>query len=92
VIATRFDSAFSNRYRRDRRNEPREPRTPDRDAALRPERYADPTSDWRSGSRQSADELYGDGVWGRGGLDRKPTEPRSLDGRILDVPEFKPED
>jgi len=32
-------------------------------------------------------ELYGDGVWGR-----NPTEPRPLDGRVLDVPEFKPGD
>jgi cell division protein FtsZ len=95
VIATRFDSAFSNRYRRDRRTEPREPRTPDRDAALRPERYSDPVGDWRESPRSrngSADELYGDGVWGRDSLDRRPTEPRPLDGRILDVPEFKPED
>jgi cell division protein FtsZ len=96
VIATRFDDAFSHRYRRDRRDEPREPRTPDRDAALRPERYSDPAADWRGGGgaqprRGSADELYGDGVWGRGGLDRRPTEPRNIDGRILDVPEFKPE-
>jgi cell division protein FtsZ len=96
VIATRFDSAFSNRYRRDRRAEPREPRTPDRDAALRPERYADPAADWRDRGPQprngSADELYGDGVWGRGEVGRRPSEPRPLDGRILDVPEFKPED
>ncbi len=97
VIATRFDNAFSHRHRRDRRTDSREPRTPDRDAALRPERYADPVGDWRereSGPRRtgSADELYGDGVWGRGGLDRRPTEPRQLDGRVLDVPEFKPGD
>jgi cell division protein FtsZ len=90
VIATRFDSAFSNRYRRDRRSDSREPRTADRDAAMRPERYSDPTGDWREGSpprHGSADELYGDGLWGR-----RPTEPRQLDGRVLDVPEFKPED
>jgi cell division protein FtsZ len=100
VIATRFENAFANRHRRDRRSEPREPRTPDRDAALRPERYTDPVGDWRTSDtssrttpgRHSADDLYGDGVWGRGGLDRRPTEPRPLDGRILDVPEFKPED
>jgi cell division protein FtsZ len=100
VIATRFENAFANRHRRDRRSEPREPRTPDRDAALRPERYTDPVGDWRTSEtssrttpgRHSADDLYGDGVWGRGGLDRRPTEPRPLDGRILDVPEFKPED
>jgi cell division protein FtsZ len=99
VIATRFETAFSSRHRRDRRTEPREPRNPDRDAALRPERYADPAADWRGGdggsrtSRNgSADELYGDGVWGRGGVNRRPTEPRSLEGRILDVPEYDPED
>jgi cell division protein FtsZ len=100
VIATRFENAFANRHRRDRRSESREPRTPDRDAALRPERYSDPVGDWRTNDtssrttpgRHSADDLYGDGVWGRGGLDRRPTEPRPLDGRILDVPEFDPED
>jgi cell division protein FtsZ len=95
VIATRFDDAFSHRYRRDRRSDPREPRTPDRDAALRPERYADPVGDYREPSPRrngSADELYGDGVWGRGGLDRRPTEPRPLDGQVLDVPEFEPGD
>jgi cell division protein FtsZ len=98
VIATRFDTAFVNRHRRDRRDESREPRTPDRDAALRPERYADPVGDWRRGTdapqpRQgSADDLYGDGVWGRGGVGRRPAEPRDLEGRILDVPEFKPRD
>jgi cell division protein FtsZ len=90
VIATRFDSAFSNRFHRERRNEPREPRTPDRDAALRPERYSDPVGDYREPAPRrtgTADELYGDGVWGR-----NPTEPRPLDGRVLDVPEFKPGD
>jgi cell division protein FtsZ len=97
VIATRFDSAFSNRHRRARRTEPREPRSPDRAAALRPERYADPVGDWRgTDSPQprhgSADELYGDGVWGRGGVGRRPAEPRPLDGRVLDVPEYRPED
>ncbi|HEX3561383.1 MAG TPA: cell division protein FtsZ, partial [Solirubrobacterales bacterium] len=95
VIATRFDSAFAHRHHRDRRTEPREPRTPDRDAALRPERYSDPVGDWRDSSPQprqgTADELYGDGT-GRGGLDRRPTEPRSIDGQILDVPEFSPGD
>jgi cell division protein FtsZ len=95
VIATRFDTAFSNRHRRNRRTEPREPRSPDRDAALRPERYADPVGDWRGAEsiqprHGSADELYGDGVWGRGGVGRRPAEPRQLDGRVLDVPEFKP--
>jgi cell division protein FtsZ len=96
VIATRFDSAFHNRHRRDRRIEPREPRTPERDAAQRPERYSDPTGDWRGGGgpqprHGTADELYGDGR-GRAGLDRRPTEPRSIDGRILDVPEFSPDE
>jgi cell division protein FtsZ len=95
VIATRFDSAFSNRHRRDRRAESREPRNPDRDAALRPERYTDPVGDWRDLGHirhGSADELYGDGVWGRGGVGRRPAEPRPLEGRILDVPEFEPRD
>ena len=97
VIATRYESSFSNRHRRDRRTEPREPRSPDRDAALRPERYSDPSADWRflegsRGLKGSADELYGDGVWGRGGVGRRPAEPRSLDGRVLDVPEYKPKD
>jgi cell division protein FtsZ len=97
VIATRFDTAFSNRHRRDRRAESREPRNPDRDAALRPERYSDPTGDWRGTDRPqprhgSADELYGEGVWGRGGVGRRPAEPRPLEGRILDVPEFEPGD
>src|SRR5262249_57455731 len=92
VIATRFDSNFANRPRGDRRTEPREPRTPDRDAALRPERYSDPTGDWRATQPRSgsAEDLYGDGVWGRGQLDRRPSEPRPLDGRVLDVPEFTP--
>jgi cell division protein FtsZ len=97
VIATRFDNAFSNRHRRDRRTDPREPRTQDRDAALRAERYADPVGDHREGEPAprrsgSADELYGDGVWGRGGLDRLPSQPRSIDGKVLDVPEFEPGD
>jgi cell division protein FtsZ len=89
VIATRFDSALSHRHRRERRAEAR---TPDRDAALRPERYSDPAGDWRflNGSQRggSADELYGDG----GGAGRKPSELRRLDGRVLDVPEFSPGD
>jgi cell division protein FtsZ len=95
VIATRFDTGISNRHRRERRPESREPRIPDRDAALRPERYADPAADWREPAPRrtgSADELYGDGVWGRGGLDRLPSQPRSLDGKVLDVPEFEPGD
>ena len=94
VIATRFDSAFSNRYRRDRHAEPRVPRSPDRDAALRPQRYSDPAADWRFLKGQprngSADQLYGDGER-RDGLDRRPAEPRSIENSVLDVPEFKPE-
>ncbi|HET8593399.1 MAG TPA: hypothetical protein VFL56_07000, partial [Solirubrobacterales bacterium] len=94
VIATRFDTAFANRHRRSRREEPREPRAPDRAAALRPERYSDPVGDWRGGApteprRGSADELYGGGEGG-GGVGRLPAEPRTLDGRVLDVPEFTP--
>ena len=94
VIATRFDSAFAHRHRRDRRTEPREPRNPDRDVALRQERSSDPLADWRSMPNvrySSADELYGDGNR-RDGLDRRPTEPRSIENRVLDVPEFDPED
>jgi cell division protein FtsZ len=94
VIATRFDSSFSNRNRRERRPEPRELRSPDRDAAQRRERYADPSADWRSMGHVrhgSADELYGDGN-GHIGLDRRPAEPRSIENRVLDVPEFDPDD
>jgi len=96
VIATRFDSAFSNRYRRDRHVEPRKPRSPDRDAVRRPERYSDPAADWRCLKGQprngSADQLYGGGVSERGGVGRRPAEPRHLEGRVLEVPEFKPEE
>jgi cell division protein FtsZ len=94
VIATRFDSAFAHRHRRGRRTEPRERRRADRDAALRPERFSDPVGDWRARPQVrhgSAEELYGEGREG-GGLDRRPTEPRPIDGRVLDVPEFTPED
>jgi cell division protein FtsZ len=95
VIATRFESAFGSRHHRERRTEPREPRGLNRDAALRPERYSDPAADWRgregTARHGSAAELYGDGTSGRNG-DRPPTEPRNIDGRILDVPEFSPED
>jgi cell division protein FtsZ len=95
VIATRFDNAFAGRHRRDRRTEPRQLRSPDRDAALRPERNdADLLADWRAMPHVrhgSADELYGDGN-GRGQLDRRPTEPRSIENRVLGVPEFDPED
>ncbi len=91
VIATRFDSTVAHRHHRDRRAEPREPRSLGRDAALRPERYSDPVGDWRGSERTeprrgSAEELYGDGR----GVNRAPTEPRPLDGRVLDVPEFTP--
>ena len=96
VIATRFETSFSNRHRRARRTEPREPRNPDRDAALRPERFTDPSADWRDmghvRNHGTADDLYGDGVWGRGEVGRRPSEPRSIEGRILDVPEFDVDD
>ncbi len=94
VIATRFDSAFAHRHRRGPRTEPRERRRPERDPALRPERYSDPIGNWRARPHVrhgSAEELYGDGSGG-GGLDRRPTEPRPIDGHVLDVPEFTPED
>jgi cell division protein FtsZ len=95
VIATRFDNAFASRHRRDRRTESRELRRPDRDAGLRPERDdADLLADWRAMPHVrhgSADELYGDGN-GHGRPDRRPTEPRSIENRVLDVPEFDPED
>jgi len=91
VIATRFDSAFSQRHRRDRRTEPREPRSPDRGAALRQERYSDPAADWRGSDgprRGTAEELYGGGP----GSGQLPPEPRTVDGRVLSVPEFEPRD
>ena len=95
VIATRFDSHFSQRHhRRDRRSELREPRSLERDVVQRQERSSDPLADWRAMPNVrygSVDELYGDGD-GRGGLDRRPTEPRSIENRVLDVPEFDPED
>jgi cell division protein FtsZ len=105
VIATRFDRAFAQRHhgRRDREGGPREPQARDRgeernerDARGRDVgRYADPSGDWRGElpppRRGTADELYGDGLKGRG-LDRRPTEPNTLGGRILDVPEFTPDD
>jgi cell division protein FtsZ len=94
VIATRFDNAFSQRYQRDRRSQPRESRRLDRDAVQRPERNSDPLADWRAMPNVrygSADELYGDGDR-RVGLDRRPTEPRSIENRVLDVPEFDPND
>jgi cell division protein FtsZ len=96
VIATRFDNAFSQRHRRERRSEPREPRRLDQDAVQRRERNHDhdPLADWRAMPNVrygSADELYGDGN-GRGRLDRPPTEPRSIENRVLDVPEFDPDE
>jgi cell division protein FtsZ len=95
VIATRFESAFGRRNHRERRTEPREPRSLDRNGAQRPERYSDPAADWRgrdgTARHGSAAELYGDGTWGRN-RDRPPTQPRNIEGRILDVPEFAPED
>jgi cell division protein FtsZ len=91
VIATRFDSAFATRHRRDRRSEPH---STDRETTRRVERDSDPLADWRAMPNVrygSADELYGDGDQ-RGGLDRRPTEPRSIENRVLDVPEFDPDD
>src|SRR3954451_6954012 len=94
VIATRFDNAFASRNRRDRGTESRELRRPDRGSALRPERTdADLLADWRAMPHVrhgSADELYGDGNGGVG-LDRRPPEPRSIENRVLDVPEFEPD-
>jgi cell division protein FtsZ len=91
VIATRFDNAFSRRHQRDRRSEPREPRSLDRDAVQRRERSSgDPFADWRALPNirhGSADDLYGEDN-GRGRLDRRPAEPRSIENRVLDVPEF----
>ena len=96
VIATRFDSAFTNRHRKDKRTESREPRNLDRDAALRPERYSDPVADWRGSDPTQprtgdAEELYGDDSTGSG-LNRPPSEPRMMEARVLDVPEFIPGD
>jgi hypothetical protein len=39
-----------------------------------------------------ADDAYANGVWGRGEVGRKPAQPRSIEDRILDVPEFEPGD
>jgi cell division protein FtsZ len=106
VIATRFETAFANRHRRNREDGPREPRKRDRDDfRTGPERagddrdrsrYADPVGDWRAGTggplrkTRSAEELYGDGAKGRG-QDRLPPEPGTgRGGRVLDVPEFIP--
>jgi cell division protein FtsZ len=105
VIATRFDSAFAHRHRRDRNSEPREPRRReradernDRDGRGRDVgRYSDPAGDWRGTERPSegrtgrADDLYGDDPRGRG-QDRRPAEPGTgtRGGLVLDVPEFIP--
>jgi cell division protein FtsZ len=94
VIATRFDSPFHHRPRRDRRSDPREPRS-NRDED---DRFADPAADWRDGDRgrrarmASADELYGDSLQRPGrGQDRRPPMPGSTNGGlVLDVPEFIP--
>jgi cell division protein FtsZ len=94
VIATRFDNAFARRHQRDRRSEPREPRSLDRDAVQRRERSSDPLADWRALPNirhGSADDLYGEDN-GRGRLDRRPAEPRSIENRVLDVPEFDPDE
>ena len=113
VIATRFDNAFSQRFRRrDRDDDPREPRLPgdgdrgrgeDRRRDDDRDRYSDPAGDWRNELRRggeraatrdarlaTADELYGDGVPGRG-QERRPAKPGSTNsGVVLDVPEFIP--
>jgi cell division protein FtsZ len=104
VIATRFESAFANRHRRGRKDGPREPRGRDRDEFRTgpergekrdPGRYGDPVGDWRgdgrgSGGAKRADDLYGEGLRGRG-QDRRPAMPGSTNGGlVLDVPEFIP--
>ena len=51
-------------------------------------------ADWRGLGHMrhgSADALYGEGD-GRAALERRPTEPRSLENRVVDVPEFDPQD
>jgi cell division protein FtsZ len=93
VIATRFDDSTVRRHRRDRdrRDGPREPRGGDRE-----DRYSDPAADWRGGSSsreqrlKTADDIYGQGLSGRG-QDRRPAMPGSTNGGlVLDVPEFIP--
>ncbi|MDP9189033.1 MAG: cell division protein FtsZ [Actinomycetota bacterium] len=97
VIATRFDSPFNHRSR-GHRSEPAVHRDPF--GSRRAEPYADPASDWRGGGGgsgsissarlHSAEEIYGDGVRGRG-QGRRPAMPGSTNGgRVLDVPEFIP--
>ena len=97
VIATRFDSAFAHRHRRDRRNGPRESRRdrdeyrtgPEREGSERDfDRYSDPVGDWRS-------ERPSGPPWAQEDReqDRRPTEPGtgSRGGLVLDVPEFRPD-
>jgi cell division protein FtsZ len=98
VIATRFDSAFANRYRRGDRDggPPGEPRprrrNDDGDERLR---YSDPAGDWRGGGSPARDDRLAstDDIYGqRGrGQDRRPAMPGSTNGGlVLDVPEFIP--
>jgi cell division protein FtsZ len=98
VIATRFDSAFANRHRRDRRSDqPRGPRDGDRERSRTPRehareerdrsRYADPVGDWRNGAGGNPPP-HGQPR----DLDRRPAEPGTgaAGGLVLDVPEFTP--
>jgi len=58
VIATRFETPFNHRPRRDRRSEPREPRNSARRDPIEPhreDRYSDPAADWRGGSGGAGD-------------------------------------
>lgn len=100
VIATRFETPFNHRPRRDRRAEPPEPRGARRQPldSPREDGYGDPLGDWRGGGSgssgsarlQSADEIYGGSSRGRG-QDRRPAMPGSTNGGlVLDVPEFIP--
>jgi cell division protein FtsZ len=82
VIATRFENSAGRRHHRrsdrDRREDPREPRSADRPDNKRDQRLA------------SADDIYGQGLTGRG-QDRRPAMPGSTNGGlVLDVPEFIP--
>ena len=87
VIATRFESPFHSRPRRERRSNPRDPRRRDED------RYSDPAADWRGGHSRgvTADEIYGEGTSPSRDTTRRPAMPGGGDGRrVLDVPEFIP--
>ncbi|MGZ5321055.1 MAG: cell division protein FtsZ [Solirubrobacterales bacterium] len=86
VIATRFESPFHSRPRRERRSDPRDPRHRDED------RYGDPAADWRGGHSRgvTADEIYGDGTSPSRDTTRRPAMPGGGDGRVLHVPEFIP--